>query len=258
MDLGYQMFNNPCGIMLWAEVNIGRTRDGIPDIPRKSQNTAVVHTDMTIGWININSCRTHTVAEVLMKSFGEATDTSESVCACRESLDELDDDDAGEKNRREEEQLVQANTVQNEAMTADPSTGHLMFVLSIMGSQDTLLFLHTFFEQNIVHRCCQTEALLLRETLVYVFCVICNQIVKQQPSSPADIQSGHVITADALISWPGYTWTLCGFAMDNPPVLTYSTLTLELRDVVIPVAAAVIGSPVCAFSIPPAEAPKSV
>ncbi|KAM7367264.1 hypothetical protein PAMP_015179 [Pampus punctatissimus] len=43
-----------------------------------------------------------------------------------ESLDELDDDDAGEKNRREEEQLVQANTVQNEAMTADPSTGHLM------------------------------------------------------------------------------------------------------------------------------------
>ncbi|CAK6950001.1 PRKC apoptosis WT1 regulator protein [Scomber scombrus] len=43
-----------------------------------------------------------------------------------ESLDELDDDDAGEKNRREEEELVQANTVQNEAMVADPSTGHLM------------------------------------------------------------------------------------------------------------------------------------
>lgn len=43
-----------------------------------------------------------------------------------ESLDELDDDDAGEKTRREEEELVQANTVQNEAMTADPSTGHLM------------------------------------------------------------------------------------------------------------------------------------
>ncbi|KAL7371353.1 hypothetical protein ABVT39_025399 [Epinephelus coioides] len=43
-----------------------------------------------------------------------------------ESLDELDDDDAGEKNRREEEELVQANTFQNEAMTADPATGHLM------------------------------------------------------------------------------------------------------------------------------------
>lgn len=43
-----------------------------------------------------------------------------------QSLDELDDDDTGEKNRREEEELVQANTVQNEAMTADPSTGHLM------------------------------------------------------------------------------------------------------------------------------------
>ncbi|XP_034529781.1 PRKC apoptosis WT1 regulator protein [Notolabrus celidotus] len=43
-----------------------------------------------------------------------------------ESLDELDDDDAGEKGRREEEELVQANTFQNESMTADPVTGHLM------------------------------------------------------------------------------------------------------------------------------------
>ncbi|XP_047431079.1 PRKC apoptosis WT1 regulator protein [Mugil cephalus] len=43
-----------------------------------------------------------------------------------ESLDELDDDDTGEKNRREEEELVQANTFQNESMTADPSTGHIM------------------------------------------------------------------------------------------------------------------------------------
>ncbi|XP_040005250.1 PRKC apoptosis WT1 regulator protein isoform X2 [Xiphias gladius] len=43
-----------------------------------------------------------------------------------ESLDELDDDDAGEKDRREEEELVQANTFQNEAMAADPATGHLM------------------------------------------------------------------------------------------------------------------------------------
>ena len=47
--------------------------------------------------------------------------------------------------------------------------------------------------------------------------------------------------------------------MVSSVVLTYSTLTLEIvRDVVIPVAAAVIGSPVCAFSFPPAEAPKSV
>ncbi|XP_020782229.1 PRKC apoptosis WT1 regulator protein [Boleophthalmus pectinirostris] len=43
-----------------------------------------------------------------------------------ESLDELDDDDVGEKDRREEEELVQANTFQNEAMTSDPTTGHLM------------------------------------------------------------------------------------------------------------------------------------
>nr|XP_061809070.1 PRKC apoptosis WT1 regulator protein [Nerophis lumbriciformis] len=42
-----------------------------------------------------------------------------------ESLDELDDDDGGEKDGREEEEerLVLANTFQNEAMTADPSTG---------------------------------------------------------------------------------------------------------------------------------------
>ncbi|KAM6896003.1 PRKC apoptosis WT1 regulator protein [Lycodopsis pacificus] len=43
-----------------------------------------------------------------------------------ESLDELDDDDTGEKDRKEEEELVQANTFQNEAMTADPDVGHLM------------------------------------------------------------------------------------------------------------------------------------
>ncbi|XP_054656678.1 PRKC apoptosis WT1 regulator protein isoform X2 [Dunckerocampus dactyliophorus] len=41
-----------------------------------------------------------------------------------ESLDELDDDDGREKDgREEEEQLVLANTFQNEAMTADPATG---------------------------------------------------------------------------------------------------------------------------------------
>lgn len=39
----------------------------------------------------------------------------------------------------------------------------------------------------------------------------------RQPSSPADIQSGYIIMADALISWPGYTWTLCGTATDSLP-----------------------------------------
>ncbi|XP_072309767.1 PRKC apoptosis WT1 regulator protein [Eucyclogobius newberryi] len=43
-----------------------------------------------------------------------------------ESLDELDDDYVGVKDRREEEELVQANTFQNEAMAVDPTTGHLM------------------------------------------------------------------------------------------------------------------------------------
>lgn len=37
-----------------------------------------------------------------------------------ESLDELEDDDGGERERKMELQLVQANTVQNESMTPDP------------------------------------------------------------------------------------------------------------------------------------------
>lgn len=37
-----------------------------------------------------------------------------------QSLDELDDDEPGERERREEEALVQANTYQNEAMAAEP------------------------------------------------------------------------------------------------------------------------------------------
>ncbi|XP_036433080.1 PRKC apoptosis WT1 regulator protein [Colossoma macropomum] len=40
-----------------------------------------------------------------------------------ESLDELDDDDGGEKERKSEEALTQHNTVQNESMTSDPA-GH--------------------------------------------------------------------------------------------------------------------------------------
>lgn len=48
-----------------------------------------------------------------------------SVITLSQSLDELDDDDGGEKDRREEE-LVQANTFQNESMTADPATGYLL------------------------------------------------------------------------------------------------------------------------------------
>lgn len=51
-----------------------------------------------------------------------------------QSLDELDDDDTGDKERREEEELVQANTFQNEAMTADPASGHLMVRSDMTGS----------------------------------------------------------------------------------------------------------------------------
>lgn len=65
-----------------------------------------------------------------------------------QSLDELDDDDLGEKERREEEELVQANTFQNESMTADPVSGHLMVRSDMMGrsrrKQETdYIFSHT-------------------------------------------------------------------------------------------------------------------
>ncbi|XP_058628616.1 PRKC apoptosis WT1 regulator protein isoform X2 [Onychostoma macrolepis] len=41
-----------------------------------------------------------------------------------ESLDELDDDDGEEKERKVEESLTQHNTVQNEAMTPDPEAAY--------------------------------------------------------------------------------------------------------------------------------------
>ncbi|XP_018611166.1 PRKC apoptosis WT1 regulator protein [Scleropages formosus] len=41
-----------------------------------------------------------------------------------ESLDELDDDEGGEKERKTEEELTQHNTVQNEAMIADTGAAH--------------------------------------------------------------------------------------------------------------------------------------
>ncbi|CAL8329445.1 unnamed protein product [Boreogadus saida] len=50
-----------------------------------------------------------------------------------ESLDELEDDDGGDRERKMEQQLVQANTVQNEAMNPSPGSpespgppGHLL------------------------------------------------------------------------------------------------------------------------------------
>ncbi|KAI1882024.1 hypothetical protein AGOR_G00246440 [Albula goreensis] len=43
-----------------------------------------------------------------------------------ESLDELDDDDGADKERKREEVLTLHNTVQNEAMTSDPGTPHYL------------------------------------------------------------------------------------------------------------------------------------
>lgn len=52
--------------------------------------------------------------------------TQVTFALCPQSLDELDDDEPGGRERREEEALVQANTHQNEAMSADGGPGHLL------------------------------------------------------------------------------------------------------------------------------------
>lgn len=86
-------------------------------------------------------------------------------CLSSQSLDELDDDDVVPKDRREEE-LVQANTFQNEAMIADPTTGHFMvrsnMTLVSLSYVDLILDAHYVFVR-LIHGRCQTEALLLRE-----------------------------------------------------------------------------------------------
>ncbi|XP_066543277.1 PRKC apoptosis WT1 regulator protein [Amia ocellicauda] len=43
-----------------------------------------------------------------------------------ESLDELEDDDGTQKDRKREDAITQQNTVQNEALASDPSTAHLI------------------------------------------------------------------------------------------------------------------------------------
>ncbi|KAM9468275.1 PRKC apoptosis WT1 regulator protein [Clarias gariepinus] len=58
-----------------------------------------------------------------------------------ESLDELDDDD-GDKERKNEAEITQHNTVQNESMTSDPGAGHPQDIRSVSGrhkSEDDLV-----------------------------------------------------------------------------------------------------------------------
>lgn len=77
------------------------------------------------------------------------------------------------------------------------------------------------FNTYIVDPGCTVRIEVLWEPLVRVQCVLptkpwsCGQ--PQQPSSAADIQFGHFITAAALISWPGYTWMVRSSAADNLP-----------------------------------------
>lgn len=77
------------------------------------------------------------------------------------------------------------------------------------------------FNTYIVDPGCTVRFEVLWEPLVRVRCVLptkpwsCGQ--PQQPSSAADIQFGHFITAAALISWPGYTWMVRSSAADNLP-----------------------------------------
>lgn len=56
-----------------------------------------------------------------------------------------------------------------------------------------------------------------KSTLVQLLqpnCKVCGQT--QKPSSPADIQSGRVITAATPISWAGYRWKGCSFGKADP------------------------------------------
>lgn len=46
-------------------------------------------------------------------------------------MDELDDDDSVEKDRKQEEELTQQNTVQNEAMSSEHTPAHLAQVSQV-------------------------------------------------------------------------------------------------------------------------------
>lgn len=123
-----------------------------------------------------------------------------------QSLDELDDDDLGEKERREEEELVQANTFQNESMTADPVSGHLMVRSDMMGrsrrKQETdYIFSHTVppvvpchvvVHREVIHTQKKAFLLLCRRACVFqsshrlIWCSIFLHTLLEQTSVEID------------------------------------------------------------------------
>ncbi|KAG5830358.1 hypothetical protein ANANG_G00309720 [Anguilla anguilla] len=60
----------------------------------------------------------------LYPNFLSDAEADVSCVACTQSLDELEDDEGGEKERKREEALTQHNTAQNEALTPDPAAPH--------------------------------------------------------------------------------------------------------------------------------------
>lgn len=59
------------------------------------------------------------------------SDCCSYFCLFAQSLDELDDDDSVEKDRKQEEELTQQNTVQNEAMSSEHTPAHLAQVSQV-------------------------------------------------------------------------------------------------------------------------------
>lgn len=53
-----------------------------------------------------------------------------------QSLDELDDDDGVGKDRKQEEELTQQNTVQNETMSSEHTPAHLAQVSQVFWEEE--------------------------------------------------------------------------------------------------------------------------
>ncbi|RXN10981.1 PRKC apoptosis WT1 regulator -like isoform X1 [Labeo rohita] len=66
-----------------------------------------------------------------------------------ESLDELDDDDGEEKERKMEESVTQQNTVQNEAMTSDPGAAYLIQTGNVTQDHISIIFLTWIFKVEL-------------------------------------------------------------------------------------------------------------
>ncbi|KAF7248892.1 PRKC apoptosis WT1 regulator protein, partial [Varanus komodoensis] len=64
------------------------------------------------------------------------------------SLDEYDDDEAGQKERKREDAITQQNTMQNESVSADPSASYIIQILVIIAKLHPPLFIQIPEKEN--------------------------------------------------------------------------------------------------------------